>query len=97
MKSPKEFLELLDKCKRQVEYDPGTLRVNPHLHKLQHKVFLRLCHGNIPDFKVDPETGKCVAHDDLLQDQAVTEKYFSDHPEVLRDLVEEVEREYPDE
>lgn len=54
----REFVELLDRCKTQVEADPSGLTRNPHLHVALHRVYLRLCHGNIPDHaqEVDMET-----------------------------------------
>lgn len=43
------FLELLDKCKAQVEKDPASYLDNPQLDVALHRIYLRLCHGNIPE------------------------------------------------
>ena len=48
-----DFKTLLDDCRKQVEHDPDGYTNNPHLYDIAHKILLRLCHGNIPDFKVD--------------------------------------------
>jgi hypothetical protein len=46
------FVALLDRCKAQVEADPSSVVNNGHLYDLLHHVYLRLCHGNIPDAAV---------------------------------------------
>lgn len=43
------FVALLDRCKAQVEVDPDSVLLNPHLYEILHHVFLRLCGGNIPE------------------------------------------------
>ena len=43
------FVALLDRCKAQVEADPEGYLLNPHLYDLQHRIYLRLCHGNIAE------------------------------------------------
>lgn len=48
-KSLAEFVALLDRCKAQVEGDPESVLSNPHLYNIQHHIYLRLCHGNIPE------------------------------------------------
>ena len=53
--SIEEFDALLDKCKEQVRHDPAGFTANPHLYDLLHKIYLRLCHGNIPDYGLDHE------------------------------------------
>ena len=50
-----EFLALLDRCMVQAVGDPGGYLDNTHLYALQHRIFLRLCHGNIPVGAIDPE------------------------------------------
>ena len=47
-----EFVELLERCLLQVRHDPSGYENNPHLYGLLHKIFLRLCHGNIPDHAI---------------------------------------------
>ena len=48
-----EFVALLDRCKAQVEADPESYLENLHLYGLQHGIFLRLCHGNIPEYAIE--------------------------------------------
>lgn len=55
-KSLAEFVALLDRCKAQVEADPEGYLLNPHLYDLQHRIFLRLCHGDIPEYAIDTES-----------------------------------------
>jgi hypothetical protein len=50
--SPSAFLGLLDRCRAQVEADPSGYTNNPHLYEALALIFLRLCHGNIPEFAV---------------------------------------------
>jgi hypothetical protein len=49
MESLDEFLALLDRCREQVRRDPSGYFRNPHLYPLLHKLYLRLCHGTVPD------------------------------------------------
>ncbi len=47
-----QFVELLERCKAQVAKDPTGITHNPHLHGALHRIYLRLCHGNIPEYGV---------------------------------------------
>jgi hypothetical protein len=49
--SVEDFAALLDRCRAQVEHDPSGYVENPHLYELLHKIFLRLCHGNVDEFE----------------------------------------------
>lgn len=44
-----DFVELLERCRAQVEGDPSNWDDNAHLYMLLERIHLRLCHGNIPD------------------------------------------------
>jgi hypothetical protein len=43
------FVALLDRCKAQVEADPDGYLENQHLYGALQHIYLRLCHGNIPE------------------------------------------------
>ena len=51
-KTPADFLTLLELCHAQVEADPEGVTENPHLYGSLQAIYLRLCHGSIPDWAV---------------------------------------------
>lgn len=52
-----EFETLLEICRLQVAEDPSGVTANPHLYGLLHQIYLRLCHGNIPEHTLDVSAG----------------------------------------
>ncbi len=50
------FVRLLECCQAQVQADPSGYRENPHLYDALHRIYLRLCHGNIPESGVNVQT-----------------------------------------
>jgi hypothetical protein len=50
-----DFMELLELCYQQVRADPSSVTENPHLYELQHKIYLRLCHGDIEQAEAERE------------------------------------------
>lgn len=49
MRTVNDFVQKLDRCRAQVKADPSGYMKNRHLYDLLDKIYLRLCHGNIPD------------------------------------------------
>jgi hypothetical protein len=48
-KTHADFVALLDKCREQVTALPEAYTDNPHLYEILHRVYLRLCSGNIEE------------------------------------------------
>jgi hypothetical protein len=47
-----EFRDLLECMIAQVDEMPESVTENPHLYDLLHRVYLRMCGGNIPELGV---------------------------------------------
>jgi len=57
MKEAYKFLAKLELCRLQVIADPESVSRNPHLDDLLHRIYLRLCGGNIEDNAVGRVNG----------------------------------------
>jgi hypothetical protein len=53
----KDFMKLLDLCRIQAEADPNGVTENPHLYKILHSVYLRLCGGNVAENSIGEAKG----------------------------------------
>ena len=55
--TPAQFVKLLDLCRIQAEADPEAVTQNPHLYRMLHGIYLRLCGGNIDENSIGEVKG----------------------------------------